>query len=98
MGQEIGQTSQHQPAAVFDGSTYHMVFSSNDNTNRVLYVTSSDGLNDWTGGPDPGQTTGAAPALALFQPPSFQGPPNPNLLVLVFVSNDPTDRILYSVL
>lgn len=99
MGQEIGQTSRHQPAVVFDGSGYHMVFSSNDNTNRILYVISSDGENNWTLGPDTGQTSGAAPALALCQVPSLTGgPPSRNLLVLVFVSNDPTDRVLYSIL
>jgi hypothetical protein len=96
MGQAIGQTSRHQPAVVFDGSNYHMVFSANDDSNRILYVTSSDGLN-WT---DPGiptnETSGAAPALALYQIPSLTGgPPNPNNIVLVFVANDSSDRVLY---
>jgi hypothetical protein len=98
MGTEINQTSQHQPAVVFDGSNYHMVFISKDSSNSVLYVSSPDGLN-WTLGPATGQTSSTAPALALFQRKSLtDGPPDPNLLVAVFVANDPSDRILYSIL
>jgi hypothetical protein len=63
MGQEIGQESRHQPAVFWDGSLLHMVFSSNGGDNRILYATSPDGLK-WTPGPDTGQTSGAAPALA----------------------------------
>jgi hypothetical protein len=95
MGQEIGQTSRRQPAVVFDGSIYHMVFSANDDSNRILYVTSSDGLNNWTLGPGTGQTSGAAPALALYQQPQLIGG-NVNFLVLVFVANDSSRRVLYS--
>ena len=99
MGQEIGQTSRNQPAVVFDGSGYHMVFSSNDDTNSILYVTSPDGENNWTLGPGTGQTSGAAPALALYQVPSLTGgPPIKNLLVLVFIANDPSNRVLFSIL
>jgi hypothetical protein len=99
MGQEIGQTSQHQPAVVFDGSGYHMVFLSNDDTNRIIYVTSPDGENNWTLGPDTGQTSGAAPAVAVYQLPSLTGGPlNKNLLVLVFIANDPSNRVLFSIL
>jgi hypothetical protein len=99
MGQEIGQESRHQPAVVWDGSLLHMVFSSNDNDNRILYATSPDGLT-WTLWGDTGQTSGAAPALVLCQwaRPGEPGPDNFNLLVLVFVANDPSNRILYAIL
>jgi hypothetical protein len=95
MGQEIGQSSRHQPAVVWDGSLFHMAFSANDDTNRILYATSPDGLS-WTLGADTGQTSSAAPALTVSQPinPRF----NWHLLVLVFVANDPSNRILFSVL
>jgi len=94
MAQEIHQRSRHHPTVVFDGSLYHMVFSVNDDSNRILYVTSLDGENAWTLGPDPEQTTFAAPALVLSRAPSRQ----PNLLVLVFVANDDSGRILYATL
>ena len=66
MGQEIGQSSRHQPAVVRDGSLFHMAFSANDNTNRNLYAISPDGLS-WTLGADTGQTSGAAPVLTVSQ-------------------------------
>jgi hypothetical protein len=99
MAIEIGQTSRHQPAVVYDwASGFHMVFSANDDSNRIFYAT-AEGIGEpdlWNLGPDPGQTTGAAPALALYQtPPEIA---NFSLLVLVFVANDPSNRILFSVL
>jgi hypothetical protein len=101
MGQPTGQTSKHQPAVVYDGQfqTYHMVFSADDSSNRIIYATSSDGLNNWTlGQQQPGQSTGSAPALALHQFPAFGGGFSTNLLVLVFVANDSSNRVLYSTL
>jgi hypothetical protein len=98
MAVEIGQTSQFQPAVIFDGlGTFHMLFVSQDSSNRLLYVTSGDGEN-WTEGPPTGQTTHSAPAIALCQGETSSGPPNPNLLVAVFIANDPSNRILYSAL
>jgi len=66
MGQEIGQSSPFPPAVVYDvfSSLFHMVFRANDNSNRILYATSPDNQN-WTLGPDTGQTSGAAPALVV---------------------------------
>lgn len=98
MAVEIGQTSQFQPAVIFDGlGTFHMLFVSQDSSNRLLYVTSGDGEN-WTEGPPTGQTTHSAPAIALYQGETSSGPPNPNLLVAVFIANDPSNRILFSAL
>ena len=98
MAQQVGQnTSRHQPAVVFDGQTYHMVFSANDNSNRILYITSSDGLN-WTNGPNTNETSGAAPALVLYQQPALSGGFTKNYIVLVFVANDSSHRVLYATL
>ncbi len=100
MGAFIGQTSQFQPAVVYDGlGTFHMLFVSQDPSNRLLYATSPDGEN-WTGGPDTGQTTHSAPAIALYQVPSLTEPGQftANLLVAVLIANDPSNRILYSIL
>jgi hypothetical protein len=98
MAQEIGQTSQYFPTVVFDGLTdYHMVFTSRDSTDRVLYATSGDGQNwNFVGDVD-GQTTGSAPALALYVQDVLAGTPT-RLLVAVFVSNDSSKRILYAIL
>jgi hypothetical protein len=71
----IGQNSPHQPPVVCDRAgpgippfapLYHMVFTSNDGTNSILYATSPDGYTNWTLGPAPGQISGAAPALAQY--------------------------------
>jgi hypothetical protein len=95
----IGQFSRHQPAVVYDGSgTLHMVFAANDDSNRILYRTSNFSIDEWILGPEPGQSTSAAPALALFQGPSLYNAPPLNLLVLVFIANDPSNRILFSIL
>jgi hypothetical protein len=101
MGAEIGQTSQYQPAVIYDGVTeypYHMLFCSQDSSNRLLYCDSEDGQNWNYMGQVAGDTTGSSPAIALAQGGSFEGPPNPNLLVAVYVANDPSKRILYSIL
>jgi len=98
MATEIGQTGQTQPAAIFDGAVWHLLFLSQDSSNRLLYVTSSDGGVSWAMGPGTSQFTDSAPAIALVQRPQPAGPPNPNLLVAVFIANDPSNRILYSVL
>ena len=94
MAREIGQFSWHQPAVVFDGTLFHMVFTANDDSNRILYATSLDGNREFNFvlGPDTNQTSSAAPALSIFQDQRFK------LLVLVFVANDPSNRILYSIL
>jgi hypothetical protein len=68
MAQEIGQSSRHQPAVVFDGIFYHMVFSADDDSNRSLYAISLDGGSSWSLGPDTNQTSGAAPALSMALP------------------------------
>src|SRR5438132_1002459 len=102
MALEIDQSSKHHPTVIFDDDPqltagwprYHMVFAANDDSNKIYYVTSLDGETAWTLGPDPGQTTGAGPALAVSRARSRQ----PNLLVLVFVSNDDSHRILFSIL
>jgi hypothetical protein len=98
MAREIGQFSWHQPAVVFDGTLFHMVFTANDDSNRILYATSLDGNREFNFllGPDTNQTSGAAPALSIYQPPPPWRPVK--LLVLVFVANDPSNRILYSIL
>jgi hypothetical protein len=105
MGQEIGQESRHQPSVVQnEGNEYHMVFSSNGDDNRILYATSPDGENNWTLGPDPQQTSGAAPALITYVVVTFgvglpgEATITTNLLVLVFIANDPSKRILCSIL
>jgi hypothetical protein len=99
MATEIGQTSQAHPAAVFDGKVWHMLFMSHDSSNRLLYVTSDDGGVAWAMGPGTGQTTSTAPGIALVQPPPpVPGVTAPTLLVAVFVANDSSARILYSVL
>jgi hypothetical protein len=94
----VGQTSRHQPAVVYDEVTgmFHMVFSANDDSNRIFYATTQFYEDLWNLGPEPGQSTGAAPALALYQTPPELA--NISLLVLVFVANDPSNRILFSVL
>jgi hypothetical protein len=98
MGVEVGQTSHHQPAVVRENSQFHMVFSANDPSNRILYATSPNGSTDWRLVGDTGQTSGAAPALCLSYLPKSGHSRLWNLLVLVFVANDPSNRILYSIL
>jgi hypothetical protein len=100
MGAEIdGQTSSHQPAIVYDGfGMYHMLFVANDPSNRLLYATSSDGQNWSFVGQVGGESTGSAPAIALSQIPSFEGPWDQNYLVAIYVANDPSNRILYAIL
>jgi hypothetical protein len=105
----IDQNSPHQPAVVADrapGSPvytplYHMVFTSNDGTNSILYATSPDGFTNWTLGPAPGQTSDAAPALAQYfvstlAVPGGQWTITTNLLVLVFVATN--SLIQYAIL
>ena len=97
----IDQNSPHQPAVVADrapGSPvytplYHMVFTSNDGANSILYATSPDGYTNWTVGPAPGLTSGAAPALAQYFVSTYKSAGiggaweiTTNLLVLVFVA------------
>jgi len=96
MGAYFGQTSQFQPAVIHDGRDhYHMLFVSQDSSNRLLWITSKDGQN-WTGpSGDTHQTTHSAPAIALY--PAVEGT-NPNLLVAILIANDPSNRILYSTL
>jgi hypothetical protein len=98
MGEETGQSSPYPPTVVLDphSSRYHMVFSANDPSNRVLYYRSDDGKT-WEPGPDPGQTTSAGPALSISFAKHTDGTFR-NWLILVFVSNDPSKRILYSTL
>jgi hypothetical protein len=100
MATEIGETSKAQPAAVFDllGQEEHLLFVSKDTSNRLLYATSTDGGLSWALGPNTGQKTPAAPAIALVQQPLPEVGAVPNLLVAVFRANDPSNRILYSVL
>ncbi len=63
----VGQTSRHQPAVVHGELTdmFYMVFSANDDSNRIYYATTQIYEFLWQLGPGPGQSTGAAPALAL---------------------------------
>jgi len=99
MGASVGQTSQYEPAVIYDGvSMYHMIFCSQDSSNRLLYCNSKDGENWNYVGQIAGDTTGSSPAIALSQSPSFSGPPNPNFLVAIYRANDPSNRILYSTL
>jgi hypothetical protein len=104
---DIGQNSPNQPAVVWEeggeGPSYHMVFTSNDGTNKILYATSSDGLTNWTLGPDTGQISSAAPALTQYIVFTEGGGLNPptittNLLVLVFVATDSSNLIQYAIL
>jgi hypothetical protein len=104
---DIGQNSPNQPAVVWEeggeGPSYHMVFTSNDGTNKILYATSSDGLTNWTLGPDTGQISSAAPALTQYIVFTEGGGLNPptittNLLVLVFVATDSSNQIQYAIL
>ena len=109
-GTAIGQNSPHQPAVVYDRARpgfvvytplYHMVFTSNDGTNSILYATSPDGFTNWTLGPAPGQTSDAAPALAQYfvstlAVPGGQWTITTNLLVLVFVATN--SLIQYAIL
>jgi len=102
MGAEIGQTSQYEPAVIYDGGSsyggysYHMLFCSRDSSNRLLYCDSQDGQNWNFIGQVSGNTTGSSPAIALSQ--NLSSSPPLNLLVAVYVANDPSKRILYSTL
>jgi hypothetical protein len=104
---DIGQNSPNQPAVIWEeggeGPPFHMVFTSNDGTNKILYATSPDGLLNWTLGPDTGQISSAAPALAQYIVFTGGGGLNPptittNLLVLVFVATDSSNLIQYAIL
>jgi hypothetical protein len=104
---DIGQNSPNQPAAIWEeggeGPSFHMVFTSNDGTNRIFYATSPDGLLNWTLGPDTGQISSAAPALAQYIVFTGGGGLNPptittNLLVLVFVATNSSNLIQYAIL
>jgi hypothetical protein len=79
-GTPTGQTSPTTPALALDSSNgrLYMAFQSNDPTNRLLVMSSSDNGGHWTGGPLANLTTVVAPALAV-------GPgPNGELLYLAF--------------
>jgi hypothetical protein len=98
MSTEIGQTSKAGPAAAYDPfGMWHLLFVSKDASNRLLYVTSTDGGLTWAIGPSTGQKTPTAPAIAVVTQPLPAGNPS-NLLVAVFRANDPSNRLLYSVL
>jgi len=96
------ETSQFQRSVIFDSrrNTFHMVFLSQDNSNSLLYITSADGQN-WSNATYIQQTSHAAPALALCQ---FLQPNLAehwldlvsNRLAVVFIANDPSNRILYT--
>jgi hypothetical protein len=84
-----------------------MVFTSNDGTNSILYATSPDGYTNWTLGPAPGQTSGAAPALAQYFVTTGKAAGfgdewtwtiTTNLLVLVFVATNLNNIIQYAML
>jgi hypothetical protein len=95
---EIGEAIQFQPAVIFDDATgYHMIFVSRDATNRLRYATSRDGVRWQDSGDVDAQTSSAAPALALYEPPLVNGPPSKRFLVAVFISNDETKRLLYAI-
>jgi hypothetical protein len=103
MSAPIGQTSQFQPAVILDsggdggGGMSHMLFVSADSSNRLLYTTSAQirtgDSADQKWDPDPietGQSTHSAPGIAFYQTPTQ------NLLIAVFISNDSSNRILWS--
>jgi len=96
MAHETGQFSWHHPAVVFEETFGGFGIWSSQPTTIVtgFFMLTSLGRDDWSLGPDTNQTSGAAPALSIYQ--SQQ--PKLNLLVLVFVANDPSNRILYSIL
>jgi hypothetical protein len=77
-GTPTGQTSQDGPALAWFNGRLYMACRSNDPTNRLLVMSSSDNGGHWTGGPLANLTTVVAPALAV-------GPgPNGELLYLAF--------------
>lgn len=92
MAFEIGQSSNVAPSVTFwssqgDGSFY-MAFKSLDGSNRLLMTSSDNGVRDsWDSETDTGQSTSSAPALVVVS----------DHLVVVFVSNDASNRILYGV-
>jgi hypothetical protein len=93
MAFEIGQESDEKASVVFfpngGKGLFVMAFRSLDATNRLLVTTSANGdHNSWSRETDTGQTTSTSPALAVVG----------NRLVLAFVSNDASDRILFGVL
>ena len=97
---ETRQNSQYDPAVIDDGVTlyrYHMLFCSQDPSNRLLYCDSLDGQNWNYIGQVGGNTTGSSPAIALSQE-TVPGGLSTNLLVAVFVANDPSQRMLYATL
>jgi hypothetical protein len=98
MGADInGQTSQDHPAVVYDGNgLWHMLFRAQDSSNRLLYATSSDGQSWGFVGQVSGESTGSAPAIALSQGPTPTG--FQNYVVAIYVANDSSNRILYSIL
>jgi hypothetical protein len=103
MSIEIGQTSQFQPAVVYDdlAALFHMLFVSEDSSNRLLHATSQGGMI-WTQDNGPadvaGQTTHAAPALVLCRSTNLAGVIATNMLVAIFIANDPSNRVLYATL
>jgi hypothetical protein len=101
VGHEIGQMSFAQPAVLFDAKSknklFHMLFMASDGSNALLYATSTDGENWNFVGQVAGESTSAAPGIALYQIPKG-GTLDPNLLVAVYMSNDASGRILYSIL
>ena len=93
MAFEIGQTSRDHPSVTFASSddgdgAFFMAFKSLDDSNRLLMTSSETGGQDsWNPAIQTGQFTSAAPALAVVS----------GRLVVVFVSNDPSNRILFGV-
>ncbi|MGN6437557.1 MAG: hypothetical protein ACTHMM_13540 [Agriterribacter sp.] len=62
---ETGQSTQDSPSLTpFTGKVY-CAFKSNDSSNRVLIISSENGIH-WSGTSETGQSTGAAPALVVF--------------------------------
>jgi hypothetical protein len=76
--QGAGQYSPVAPSLAALNGRLYMAFRSNDPTNRLLVMSSSDNGGHWTGGQLANLTTVVAPALAV-------GPgPNGELLYLAF--------------
>jgi hypothetical protein len=83
--QGTGQYSPVAPSLAALNGRLYMAFRSNDPTNRLLVMSSSDGKT-WTGGTATGQTSPTTPALALDSSNGY--------LYMAFQSNDPTNRLL----
>jgi hypothetical protein len=111
MGVFTNKGSDLAPAVVFDNNKFgnpplfHMLYKlENDEggNNDLLYVTSSDGQNwnnvDLKQQPS-GQSTSAAPAVALYLTDTKEGEtPERFALVCIYVANDSSKRLLYTTL